>query len=87
MENITISQLAKTVSLSESYFMQKFREASGISAIEYLNQIRVRAVCAQLADTKKPTAEIAFGCGFRNRANFNRIFKRVTGRTPREMRG
>ena len=86
-ENITVSQLAKTVSLSESYFMQKFRETAGISAIEYLNQIRVRAVCAQLADTKKPAAEIAFGCGFRNLANFNRVFKSVTGRTPREMRG
>ena len=86
-ENITVSQLAKTVSLSESYFMQKFRETAGISAIEYLNQIRVRAVCAQLAGTKKPTAEIAFGSGFRNLANFNRVFKSVTGRTPREMRG
>lgn len=87
MENITISELAKTVNLSESYFMQKFRKAAGISAVEYLNQIRIRAVCAQLTGTKKSAAEIAFSCGFRNLSNFNRIFKRVTGRTPSDVRG
>lgn len=85
-ENITISKLARTVNMSESYFMMKFREASGISAVEYLNHIRIKAVCQKLIGTEKPTSEIAFCCGFRNLSNFNRIFKRVTGMTPKEYR-
>ena len=83
-DDISIKTLAKEAGLSESYFMQKFREAAGISAIEYLNQIRIKAVCGQLISTKKSTAEIAFDNGFRNISNFNRTFKRVTGVTPRE---
>lgn len=83
-DDISIRSLAKTVGLSESYFMQKFRETAGISAIEYLNQLRIKAVCEQLLSTQKSVAEIAFDCGFRNISNFNRTFRRMTGVTPRE---
>lgn len=85
-DSISISDLAKEVSLSESYFMQKFKETAGISAIEYLNQLRIKAVCECLSSTKKPAAEIAFECGFRNLSNFNRVFKRTMGTTPRGYR-
>ena len=85
-ERISISELAKEVCLSESYFMRIFREASGMSATEYLNHLRVKAVCAQLASTTNSIAEAAFGCGFGNLSNFNRIFRRITGVTPREYR-
>ena len=36
---ITIELLARQVHLSESYFMQRFREISGMGAIEYLNRL------------------------------------------------
>ena len=85
-ENITIEQLAETVHLSKSYFMNRFRESAGVSAVEYLNQFRIRAACSELLESSKTVSEISFECGFRNLSNFNRQFRRLMGCTPNEYR-
>lgn len=85
-ENITVDMLSETVHLSKSYFMNRFRQAAGVGAIEYVTQYRIRMVCAQLLKTDKTVSEISFECGFRNLSNFNRQFKRLVGCTPNEYR-
>ncbi|MDE7361036.1 MAG: AraC family transcriptional regulator [Oscillospiraceae bacterium] len=85
-ESITVEQLAETVHLSKSYFMSRFRQAAGVSAVEYVTQYRIRAACAALIDTSESVSEISFECGFRNLSNFNRQFKRLMGCTPNEYR-
>ncbi len=85
-ENITIEQLAETVCLSKSYFMRRFREAAGVGAIEYLSQLRIKKACEILSQTDKTAAETAFACGFRNLSNFNRLFRKIAGCTPKEYR-
>lgn len=45
---ITIELLARQVHLSESYFMQRFREISGMGAIEYLNRLRIQKACEKI---------------------------------------
>lgn len=85
-ENITIEQLAETVHLSKSYFMSRFRQAAGVSAVEYITQIRIRAACSALLERSDTVSEIGFECGFRNLSNFNRQFKRIMGCTPNEYR-
>ena len=85
-EDISIQVLAKEVNFSESYFIRMFHKKTGVSAIEYLNQIRIKAVCEQLKLTETAISEIAFNCGFRNLSNFNRVFKRIVGTTPKAFR-
>lgn len=85
-ENITIEQLAETIHLSKSYFMTRFRQAAGVSAVEYITQYRIRAACSVLTESSKTVSEISFECGFRNLSNFNRQFKRLMGCTPNEYR-
>lgn len=85
-ENITIEQLAETVHLSKSYFMSRFRETAGVSAVEYVTQYRIRAACSALLESSKTVSEISFECGFRNLSNFNRQFRRLMGCTPNEYR-
>ncbi len=85
-ENITIEQLAATVHLSKSYFMNRFRETSGVTAVEYITQYRIRAACSALLECSKTVSEISFECGFRNLSNFNRQFRRLMGCTPNEYR-
>lgn len=85
-ENITIADLAGQVNLSQSYFMQKFREMAGMGAAEYLNRLRVQKACEEILSGSSISGA-AFDCGFRNLSNFNRQFRMMVGCTPREYRG
>lgn len=85
-ENITVEQLAETVHLSKSYFMNRFKAAAGVGAAEYIDQVRIKNACAVLTNTDMTSAQTAFECGFRNLSNFNRQFKKIVGCTPSEYR-
>lgn len=85
-ESITVAQLAQVVHLSESYFMNRFRNRVGLSAVEYISHFRIDTACRELIGTKKSVLEIAFDCGFRNISNFNRQFRKITGCSPTEYR-
>lgn len=83
---LTVKKLADTVHLSESYFMGKFKEVTGMSVMEYVSMTRIRAACELLANTDLSSSETAFEVGFGNLSNFNRQFRKAVGYSPREYR-
>lgn len=85
-EDISVEQLACLVHLSKSYFMNCFKKAVGIGAIEHLTQLRINAACEALLATDEKIADIAFHCGYNNLSNFNRHFKEKTGCSPNAYR-
>lgn len=85
-DSITIGQLADLSHLSKSYFMNCFKKAVGMGAVEHLTHLRIKAACDALSDTKSLISEIAFSCGFSNLSNFNRQFKQMMGCSPKEYR-
>ena len=85
-QNITLEQLAKLSNLSVSRFTTKFKQIMGVSAITYVNQVRVKRACQLLTNTKDPILSIATTCGFNNISNFNVLFKREAGCSPHEYR-
>jgi AraC-like DNA-binding protein len=62
------------------------KKRTGKNYIEYLNDLRLGIASRYLIDTNKTIAEISFECGFNNLSNFNRIFKKRKGSTPKEFR-
>ncbi|MGN0666957.1 MAG: AraC family transcriptional regulator [Huintestinicola sp.] len=85
-EAITVKQLADSVHLSQSYFMNRFQKYVGLSAVEYISHFRIDLACKALIGTNKNVSEIAFDCGFRNLSNFNRQFCKIAGCTPTQYR-
>lgn len=85
-ETITIEQLAKIAHMSNSYFMSCFKQNFGLGAIEYLNQVRIKAACELLRDTDQGISAIAYDTGFRNLSNFNRQFRNKVGCSPQTYR-
>lgn len=85
-QEISIEQLAELVHLSKSYFMNCFKKAVGIGAIEHLTQLRINAACEVLLSTDQKISDIALNCGYANLSNFNRHFLKMVGCSPNQYR-
>jgi len=86
MNEITIEQLAKKCGYSEYYIMKLFKQFTGCSVVDYINNYRLTIAGRQLRDTSDEVASIAYQVGFNNVSYFNRQFKKQYGSTPKEFR-
>lgn len=83
---IRLLDVANHVNMSEVSFSRFMKKRTGKNYIEYLNDLRMGIASRYLVDTNKTIAEISYECGFNNLSNFNRIFKKRKGYTPKEFR-
>lgn len=85
-KHLSLDDLAAQVFLSKDYFARLFRETTGMPISALLQQIRIDEACKHLASTDTKIDDIAAICGFNDNQYFYRIFKKVTGMTPRQYR-
>jgi transcriptional regulator GlxA family with amidase domain len=85
-KDIRLVDVANYVSMSEVSFSRFMKKRTSKSYIEYLNDLRLGIASRFLVETNKTVAEISIECGFNNLSNFNRIFKKRKGITPKEFR-
>ncbi|MCF8321784.1 MAG: AraC family transcriptional regulator [Flavobacterium sp.] len=85
-EDISLIEIAKIAHLTPTSFCRMFKLKTKKSFVEYLNAIRVSNACKLLIETEMGISEIAFECGFKTASNFNQLFKKLTGTTPKEYR-
>ena len=86
LQDISMPQLATLFGYNEKYLGRLFKTKTGQSISEYCNTRRVSIAKKLLRTTRQRIADIAGQCGFNNVTYFNRIFKKVTGRSPQEYR-
>ncbi len=82
----TLEELAEISCFSRTYFSALFKELNGVSPWEYINIKRIEKAKLLLAERKTTILYVASECGFENISNFNRIFKKITGKTPSDYR-
>jgi two-component system response regulator YesN len=82
-KRITIKDAANFVGRSESYLTHEFKKLHNCTFHEYLTNKRI-IVAKQLLKLKS-IDETFEECGFKNRYHFSRMFKKVTGFTPKEF--
>lgn len=85
-KQISLSDVAKLANMSDVSFSRFFKQRTGNTFVENQTQIRLGHASRMLIDTTQSIAEIAYHCGFNNISNFNRIFKKKKGCTPKEFR-
>ena len=85
-KEIHLADVAGHVNMSEVSFSRFMKKRTGKNYIEYLNDLRLGIASRHLIDTTKTVAEISYECGFNNLSNFNRIFKKRKGVTPKDFR-
>lgn len=85
-ENISEAQVAEAAGLSQYYFSKLFNEYTEMSFPDYLSGIRVQNAINLLINEKLSITECAFMAGFQSTTRFNKVFREITGTTPREYR-
>lgn len=83
---IRLSEVAKLIGMTESYFSRFFRQTTGNRFVDLVNQVRISRACTLLVESDYQITTICYEVGFNNVANFNRRFQRLKGVTPREYR-
>lgn len=83
---IALGDIARLVNMTEVSFSRFIKKRTGITFIDSLNEIRLGHASRILIDTTNSVAEVSYSCGFNNISNFNRLFKKKKGCTPKEFR-
>ena len=85
-ENITLAQIAGVVYLTPQSFCRYFKKHTSKTYINFLNEIRINQACKKFtAMDFKSISAVAYQSGFNNVVTFNRVFKGITKKSPREF--
>lgn len=82
LRKIELGKVAEVANLHPSAFCRYFKEKSGKSLSEFVNDMRISYACRLIIEDKMSISQICFESGFNNISNFNRTFKKQTGFTP-----
>ncbi len=85
-EEISASDMAARMDMSESQFSRYFKKATGNTFTDFVNRLRINRACQLLMESDQLVAHICYEVGFNNVANFNRRFMDIKGMTPTEFR-
>lgn len=83
---ITIEEMARIAGMSTAHFSRSFKATIGDTPYQFIMEYRVEQARKMLADKTRALIDVALACGFADQPHFTRIFKRLTGQTPREYR-
>jgi AraC-like DNA-binding protein len=85
-EELSLEQVATAVHTSKFYFCKMFKKATGINFTDYLSRVRTERAKNLLLNPNLRVSEIAYEVGFQSLTHFNRVFKRILGRSPTDYR-
>ena len=84
--DLTLGEIAGVAGMSPSSFSRFFKTATGKTLTAYILEVRLGTASRYLVNTTNSIAEICYSSGFNNVSNFNRLFKKSKGVTPKEFR-
>ncbi len=85
-EPISLDQLAEVMNVSRFHLSHIFSGKLGIGFKEYLNNLRVECAKNLLRSTDTAISDVCTEAGFENQRTFNRVFREMTGASPRDYR-
>ncbi|WP_109833178.1 AraC family transcriptional regulator [Reichenbachiella versicolor] len=85
-KDIDLEQVANMACLTKSSFCRYFKKMTNRSFIDYLSEVRVRQATRLLINKNMTISQVCHSVGFNSISNFNRKFKKVTGRSPKMLR-
>ncbi len=85
-QKLVLEDIARRVSLNESYFIRLFKRHIGIAPMKYFMELKFKAAAGLLTDTDMSVSETAEYLGITDEFYFSRSFKKYTGLSPKHYR-
>lgn len=85
-DELTLNQISKVVSISESECLRCFKRSTGLSPIQFLKQYRLIRAAELIRTTQLNISNIAEQCGFTDMSYFSKSFKEIFNESPTNYR-
>lgn len=85
-ERIVLQDIADTFNVSPNYLSQLFKKFENIGISEYISTLKIQKSQELLKDGNLKIYEIADQLGFESAFYFSKVFKKVTGVSPKDFR-
>ncbi len=80
----SVSQIANMLYISSGYAKNIFKKHTQLTISEYLLDVRIKNACRLLKNPDVKVYEVQEMVGYQSKAHFTEVFKRKTGKTPKE---
>jgi AraC family transcriptional regulator len=84
--DLSLNILAAMLGMSPYYFERLFRQSVGYTPHQYILHCRIEKAKQLLRTTQQPVMEIARQVGCKNHSHFSKLFRQLTGMSPRTYR-
>lgn len=84
-EEMSLTEVASALNISPGYFSTLFRQYTGMCFTDYVTENKIHHAQKLLRETDMKIYEISNMLGFQSAYYFSKVFKKVTGMTPREF--
>lgn len=81
-----LEEVIVDIPASRRNLVRRFKQATGITPIRYLQRTKIEAAKKMLENTEKGLLEIMMAAGYNDMKNFRLLFKENTGMTPKAYR-
>lgn len=85
-DNVSLQAVADHVGLSVSRTVHLFKEAFGVTMVQFLQEVRLKMACDRIRFSGMSLEEVAETSGFRSYSYFYRVFRSRYGMSPKEFR-
>lgn len=86
LPGFSVEQLCYDAGLSHAHLLRLFRQAYGMTVIQYVISKRIALACELLTTTDLSVKSVAFSCGFTDEQHFMKMFKRECGLSALQYR-
>ncbi len=83
---IPLEEITAEVNMTIPAFCRYFKRLSGKTFTRFVNEFRIVHACKLLSEKPSSITDICFESGFNNFSHFNRLFKKMTGKSPSDYR-
>lgn len=82
---ITLEEVSRLAYMTPQAFCRYFKKHTHNTLVSFVNQVRVNEACKKLVDKNYDSiASVAYNSGFNSITNFNRVFKSIVKKSPKE---